>query len=623
MEPADELHPLLRHQLDTLALPEAAAPAMLLQRVSCAYADADRERDRLLGHAQTRTSALELSEARLQNLVSLSADWIWEQDAELRMSYISEGVRSATGLDPQQLLGKRRESFIDFDAPVSASAEYQACVAAHQPFRNFTYGLRKPDGGKCWIRISGEPIFAADGSFAGYRGVGSDVTAATLAARQVEQLARFDSLTGLPNRATFMDELERALARARRLGHTFAVGFIDLDRFKNINDSLGHAAGDELLKVMARRLPNALRETDLVARLGGDEFVVLIEGHATAPTLALVGQKLLGAICEPLAIAGRAFQISASLGLALFPGDGDDAATLLKHADAAMYQAKAQGKNNTQFYARQLSDKTAREFALEADLRQAVARDELVLHYQPKVTLAGDSVRGVEALLRWAHPQHGLLSAGEFIPLAEERGLIVPIGRWVIQAACRQLRDWRAAGVPALRCAVNLSALQLSNESLIDDITAAITGCALEPAWLEVEITESALMADPVRANGILQRLHALGVHITIDDFGIGYSSLAYLKRFPAQTLKIDRSFVSGLPDDRDDLAITRAIIAITHSLELNVVGEGVETEAQLALLRRLGCDEAQGYLLGRPMAAQALVQLLAARGTRGTFAAA
>ena len=427
------------------------------------------------------------------------------------------------------------------------------------------------------------------------------------------KLARYDALTGLPNRNMFIDELERTLARARRSGDNFALFFIDLDRFKNINDSLGHGAGDRLLQVMATRLRELLRDSDLVARLGGDEFVVLLEGSADPKALAGVARKALAAVAEPVLIDGRSFQVTGSVGISLYPQDGSDAATLLKNADAAMYLAKDSGKNTFQFYTAQLAAHSAQQFALESDLRAALSRDELQLHYQPKVRLSDGAIIGMEALLRWLHPQRGLLAPGAFIALAEDSGLILPIGQWVLGAACRQIRAWRDAGLHVPRCAINLSARQFVTDTLVDDVTRTLAAHGLEAGALEVEITESVLMADPQRANRTLLGLHDMGVHIAIDDFGTGYSSLAYLKRFPAQTVKIDRSFVSGLPTDRDDAAITQAVIAMAHSLGLEVVAEGVETQAQMDYLRGLGCDEAQGYLIGRPMAATLLQSRLTA----------
>ena len=629
------LHALLQRQLKRLGLgPEAGPPDVagwqqLLQRVSRAYEDHDQERyllersqdlaseemaqlyatvradrDHLDARVRERTAALQRSEGRLQSLLSLSADWIWEQDEQLRFTYVSESIVAATGTTPQALLGKVRLADSSFDAAPEAVATYQACIEARRAFRDFTFQRTRPDGSKRYICTSGEPVFDDGGSFRGYRGVSRDVTQAMLAEQKVHELARYDSLTGLPNRNMFLGELDRSIARAMRQGGEFAIFFIDLDRFKTINDTLGHDAGDELLRTMADRLQQSLRKNDLVARLGGDEFVVLLEGASTGADLATLANKLLQVIAEPVTVQGLAFLVTGSIGIGCWPVDGEDAATLLKHADAAMYLAKEKGKNKLQFYTAELADMAARQFELESALRLGLVRDELVLHFQPKVSVADGTILGLEALVRWHHPARGLVPPDEFIPLAEERGLIVPLGRWVLQATCRQIRDWRSAGLHSPPVAVNLSARQFADDDLVDHIETAMARYGVTPADIEVELTESALMADPERAKEVLGRLNRLGIRISIDDFGTGYSSLSYLKRFPAETVKIDRSFISGLPLDGDDTAITQAVIAMAHSLGMAVVAEGVETSEQLALLRKLGCDEAQGYLLGRPVVA-------------------
>ena len=635
-------HALLARQLKRLGLdasapPDAAGWQALLERVSRVYEEHDKERylvqrsqdlaseemaalyaalraerDQLDSRVRERTEALRLSESRLSSLLSLSADWIWEQDAELRFTYFSEGMEAATGLPPSALLGRQRRTEGEAVAPAEELAAFNACVEARRAFRDFTYGLERPDGVRRYIRISGEPVFDEHGSFRGYRGVGRDVTQAALAELKVQELARIDSLTGLPNRNMFFGELDRAIARARRHDQRFGVCFIDLDGFKGVNDTLGHEAGDEVLKLMAQRLRGAVRAGDLVARLGGDEFVVLLEGTSAEAEAESVAQKILAAVGEPLSLRGCRFDLTCSMGVGLYPADGEDAATLVRNADAAMYLAKQSGKNMVQHYTTELADSAARLFALEAELRQAAPRGELRLHFQPKVDIASGRMRSMEALVRWAHPQRGLLMPNEFIGLAEERGLIVPIGRWVIEAACRQIREWREAGLVVPAVAVNLSARQFASDSLGDDIERALRVHEVDPTQFEVELTESALMADPERASAVLQRLDALGVRISIDDFGTGYSSLSYLKRFPARTVKIDRSFIRGLPDDKNDAAITQAVIAMAHSLGLSVVAEGVETDAQLQALRGLDCDEAQGFLLGRPETAEELGRRLA-----------
>ena len=582
-----------------------------------AYADADQDRY-LLERSQELASRemgelhaeLRASQARLANLVALSSDWVWEQDAEGRFTYISDDA-PRVGLNPNWLLGQQRT--VDALPPVAGNCpiDYAERVAARLPLRNFSYGVLLPDGRTLYVRISADPVME-DGRFMGYRGVACDITQATLSEMRVVQLARFDSLTGLANRSTFIDQLELVLAKARAAKSGFAVLFIDLDRFKFVNDTLGHDAGDVLLQVMSSRLAALLRDADMVARLGGDEFVVLIDGVVEPAVLSRMACRLLTELSEPLELRGRTVQVSASAGISLYPTDGQDPATLLKSADAAMYLAKARGKNNFQFFTDELAQRAKQLFALEGDLRQAVARDELVLHYQPQYDTASGQLCGLEALIRWQHPQRGLVSPVDFIPLAEESGLIVPIGRWVMETACRQIREWRDAGFEPPRCAINLSARQFASDHLVEDLNDALAARALDASALELELTESALMADLDHAQQSLHRLRSLGLRIAVDDFGTGYSSLANLKRFPAHALKLDRSFVSGLPHNRDDVAITRAVIAVAHSLQLEVVAEGVETHEQLALLRTLGCEKVQGFLLGRPMTPDALRPSLA-----------
>lgn len=618
------LHPLLQRQLRRLgvdpALPAEIAKAMplLLQHVSRAYADADQDRY-LLEHSQEVASQemgelyqrLQASKVQLASLLSLSTDWVWEQDSDLRFVYVSEHV-NADGLPLDKLLQGQR--MLHELRPLSATAEREmrGLLAARAPFRNFTCSLLQANGERLFIRVSGEPAFDGE-RFIGYRGVGSDVTQAARAEERVLQLASFDSLTGLVNRNTFMTRLDAALARASDSARPLVLFFIDLDRFKTINDSLGHDAGDELLKVMAARLQGLMREGDIVARLGGDEFVVMLDGIVDPAVLSKVADRMLNTLCEPLRLSDRPVQVSASIGISVFPADGNDAATLLKSADTAMYLAKTCGKNNFQFFTPQLAQRAAAHFALEADLREALPRGELRLHYQPKFDTASSVLVGMEALVRWQHPKRGLLSPGEFIELAEESGQILVLGRWVLEQACRQARAWRQEGLLPPRISVNLSVRQFVGDSLVQEVHDALAVSALESAALEVEITESLLMSDPEHAQNVLQRLHKIGVAIAIDDFGTGYSSLAYLKHFPAQTLKIDRSFVKGLPGDRGDAAITQAVVALAHSMDLLVVAEGVETSAQLNYLRTLGCDQVQGYLTGRPMPPEQMRLLLGA----------
>ncbi len=610
----DTLNALLRRQLKRLGLRDDGSPPsieawpLLLDKVSRAYTEAEQDRY-LLERSQEVSSGemnelnreLRVAQGRLKSLVSLSSDWVWEQGPDLRFTYFSDQHSDNAGFDPFILLGTRFMEGANYHATHDELAAYRECADVRKPFRDFTFGYTDGSSKRYYMRISGEPIVVF-GEFKGYRGVGTDVTKTRLAEEKVARLASYDGLTGLPNRRSFITEVERALQRSKRSQTPFAVFFIDLDRFKNINDSLGHAAGDTLLKMIASRLTHLLRKTDMVARLGGDEFVVLLENCVDAAMLANIATRALAAIQEPVCIENCCFEVSGSIGISVYPDDCDDAAGMLKHADAAMYLAKSKGKNNYQFYTMELAARAEQQFALEADLRLAIEREEFRLVYQPKINIATGKMVAVEALIRWQHPVRGLIGPGEFITLAEDSGLIAPIGQWVIREACRQAQAWRREGLEAPRCAVNLSVRQFNVDGLIDDVLKALADTHQEASALEVEITESLMMANPERTLQTLMELHRMGVHIAIDDFGTGYSSLAYLKRFPAQTLKIDRSFIKDLPNDQDDATITKALVAMAHSLGLEVVAEGVETEAQLEFLRNIGCDEAQGYLLGRPM---------------------
>ena len=433
--------------------------------------------------------------------------------------------------------------------------------------------------------------------------------------KQAEETLKFvathDSLTGIPNRMVFHQRLDHALSLAQRQKGKLGLMFIDLDRFKLVNDSLGHDAGDALLRDIARRLKASVRGSDTVARFGGDEFVVLVEGLPEALHAGTIARKLLDAISAPMMLKEREVRVTASIGISTFPEDGADAATLLKNADFAMYRAKEQGKNAFRYYSAQLAAHSADRLALESGLRRAIDADQLLLHYQPAFDVASGRLSGAEALVRWRHPDLGLVLPARFIPLAEETGLIEELGRWVLKATCDQLRAWRDQGLTLPRIAINISPRQFLRSDLPGAIERQMRDAGLDPRVLEIEVTEGTVMNEPERMAGILGRIKAMGVSVAIDDFGTGYSSLAYLKRFPLDRLKIDRSFVSGLPEDTDDAAITRSIIAMAHSLRLKVLAEGVETDAQLQFLREHGCDEMQGYLRGRPMPVERFTALL------------
>jgi diguanylate cyclase (GGDEF)-like protein len=432
-----------------------------------------------------------------------------------------------------------------------------------------------------------------------------------LAEDQLRFIGTHDSLTELPNRTMFNEGLRHALNQSARHNRGLAVMFIDIDRFKVVNDSLGHSAGDRLLQDCAKRLTECLRESDIVARLGGDEFVVMIENFTGPRDAITVAQKVLVALATPFFVDGQEFLMSASIGISTFPDDGADVETLVKNADIAMYRAKDQGRNNYQFYSAQMNKHTFERLAMESSLRRAVERNEFVLHYQPKLDLRTGAIAGVEALVRWKHPDWGMVSPAQFIPLAEETGLIVQIGEWVLKTACEQSRQWRDQGMPGVRVAVNLSARQFAQESLLQDVARIIAESGLTPESLELEITESMVMQNPERARETLQKLKAMGISLSMDDFGTGYSSLAYLKKFPIDCVKIDRSFIKDIPVDADDMAITKGVIALGHSLRLKVVAEGVETKEQQEFLQANDCDEMQGFLFSKPLPAEEVTTLL------------
>ncbi len=431
------------------------------------------------------------------------------------------------------------------------------------------------------------------------------------AEERIQYLAYYDGLTGLPNRTLFSQRLNHALAQAQRYKKALAVLFIDLDRFKNINDTLGHEAGDSLLQEMAKRLADCLRESDTVARLGGDEFVVLLEEVADPKYAANVARKIIAAALNPFLLKGGEYHITASIGISTYPDDGEDEQTLMKHADIAMYLAKDHGKNNYQFYSAQINAHSFERLALESSLRHALERNEFLLHYQPKIDMKTGDFTGMEALIRWQHPDLGMVSPALFIPLAEETGLIVPIGRWVLKTACAQNKAWQEQGLPRLRISVNLSARQFTEENLVQDVARVLEETGLEPELLELEITESMVMYNPDQAVKLLSELKAMGLYVAIDDFGIGYSSLSQLKRFPIDTIKVDRSFIKDLMENRDDAAITEAIIAMGKSLNLNVIAEGVETSEQVNFLRDHQCDEMQGYYFSKPIPENEFADLL------------
>jgi diguanylate cyclase (GGDEF)-like protein len=431
---------------------------------------------------------------------------------------------------------------------------------------------------------------------------------------QIDRVVHYDTLTNLPNRLLFLDRLDQELIRAQRDNSMMALLTIDLDRFKQVNDSFGHPVGDQLLQAVAERLSSQIRACDTVSRIAGDEFCLVLTGVKTTHAAGDAAQKLLDSFAHnSISIGDSEIYITLSIGISIYPVDGVNTTTLLKNADAALHQAKNEGRNNFQYYSGQMNATAWQYLKLETELRHALERDEFVLHYQPKVDMESGKVIGMEALLRWQNPERGLVAPGEFIPLLEDTGLILPVGEWVLRAACKQARAWQAAGIADVHIAVNLSTLQFKQPDFAGLVLGILKENDLDPALgtIELELTETLLMNNAAGAVDTLIKLHEAGIRFSIDDFGTGYSSLSYLKRFPISSLKIDQSFVRDLSSDHHDDAIVAAIIALGHSLGLNVIAEGVETTSQLAQLRKKGCNEMQGFLFSRPVPAADMTHLL------------
>ncbi|HZI82441.1 MAG TPA: EAL domain-containing protein [Casimicrobiaceae bacterium] len=582
------LHNLLQRQLGQLGLGTDQAPGAPVWREFLATVSAE----------------LAKSEDRFRSLTSLSSDWFWEQDAAFRFTSISGRFNVATGMSEAEHLGRTRWELPGVIPPEGGWTAHRLRLAAHATFHDLELKRCLADGSYRYSLVSGEPVFDEDGKFRGYRGVGRDITEQKAAQEKVNRLARFDTLTGLFNRSAFFDCFDHAVDRAAREHAQLAVLFIDLDRFKDVNDGLGHIIGDDVLKVMAQRLQRAVRSSDTLARLGGDEFVLLAENAASGAAIADVAQRVVATLAEPIKLQDQECRLGASVGIALYPVDGQDAPTLLKNADIAMYRAKASGRNGFAFFSQALDQPQKERMLLGASLHRALELDQLRLLYQPKTSVATGSMIGVEALIRWEHPERGLLLPESFIPFAEESGLILGFGRWVMRNACRQAIAWQSQGLPPFTVAINLSARQFNDPELASSIFGTLKETGLDPRLLELEITESVMVDQHERALATLSEIKATGVRVSIDDFGTGYSSLARLKKLPIDAVKIDRSFVGDIAIDPDDAAITTAIIAMAHSLRLRVVAEGVETHEQARFLRDRGCDEMQGYLFGRPVAA-------------------
>ncbi len=543
------------------------------------------------------------SEERFRSLTELSTDWYWEQDENFRFTMISQSVgRLQTG----DFIGNARWELPLEGVSAEQWAEHRKLLDAHKPYTNFNYKVRGNQGELRSVLVSGFPFFNEQGKFQGYRGTGTDVTEREASEQRIEQLAYHDTLTGLPNRLLIQDRFEQAIAYASRTQKRTALLFLDLDHFKNTNDALGHHIGDMLLKEVTARLQGCIRETDTLSRQGGDEFLLVVPDLAQSDDIIPMLSKIMELFRQPFSISGHEILTTVSIGIAMFPDDGEDFDSLRQKADMAMYQAKAAGRNTYRYYDISMNKDVVEHLFIQNGLRLALERNEFLLHYQPQIDLASNRIIGVEALLRWQHPEQGMIPPGRFIHVAEESGLIVPIGERILHEACRQAMKWQQAGLPPIYMAVNLSAIQFRREGIVGTVRNSLALTGLKPEWLELELTESIMLHNAEHTLSTLNDLKQLGVKLSIDDFGTGYSSLAYLKRFDIDKLKIDQTFVRDLATDPEDEAIVRAIIQMAKSLNLKTIAEGVETEDMLNRLIQFECDEVQGYLFARPMPAEA-----------------
>ncbi len=554
-------------------------------------------------------SLIEESEVRHRTLVELMPDAIWIHSGGLLAFLNPAALRLFGAQSPEQLLGTAAAERVppEFRQQIADGTYHDLAAAQQQP--RHTLQLVRLDGALVDVEYFGCAIRHnhADAEMC----VAHDITERRLHEKAIEYQATHDMLTGLPNRTLFLDRLTHALQRAERHKGKLAVMFVDLDKFKNVNDALGHSVGDELLRQVAGTLRQCVREFDTVARLGGDEFVLLLDYPLADATPAMVAERIGCRLGQPVELAGQQHVVTSSIGISVFPADGARAEALLRQADIAMYRAKESGRNRYQFFTREMQSRLDARLALEQGLLRAVQRDEFVLHFQPQIELSSGRIIGMEALLRWQSPDLGLVPPLQFIPVAEESNLIVVIGRWVIEKACATLRAWQDAGVPVVPVAINVAASQFSHQDLEQVVSQMLCQYRIEPGLLELELTESLSMDDPEATIALMQRLKQAGVAMSIDDFGTGYSNLSYLKRFPIDKLKIDQSFTRGLTSNPEDHSIVTAVIRLAHSLGLRAIAEGVETQAQLDLLAGLGCDQIQGYLFSRPLPEQDMVALL------------
>jgi diguanylate cyclase (GGDEF)-like protein/PAS domain S-box-containing protein len=562
--------------------------------------------------------ALFVEKERAQVTLNSIGDGVISTDVSGNITFLNIVAEKMTNWSWKEAAGRRMsEVFRIVDGATHKAVRDPMTLAIE---RNKTVGLTvncvliSRDGREYAIEDSAAPIHDRSGCVTGAVIVFHDVSAARALSLQMTHSAQHDIVTGLPNRILLNDRITQSIALARRNNRSIALLFLDLDHFKYINDSLGHDIGDDLLLCVSTRLLAGVRGSDTVSRQGGDEFVILLSEISHPEDAVTSAKKLLASISAPCFIEGHDLHIDGSIGISVYPADGKDAETLIKNADTAMYHAKESGRNNFQFFTAEMNLKSVERQSLEGSLRRAIERDEFMLHYQPKVNLITGEITGVEALIRWQQPDRGLVSPAQFVPIAEDCGLILPIGRWVLREACRQACEWRAAGLPFKRISVNVSVAEFRDKAFVKHVATILAETGLDPCYLDLELTEGVLMAEAESTGAILYALKAIGVHLAVDDFGTGYSSLSYLRQFPIDVLKIDQSFVRQITADPDDSSIVSAIIDMGKNLKQRVIAEGIETQEQLVFLRAHRCDEGQGYLFSRPVPASEFGRLLASR---------
>lgn len=554
--------------------------------------------------------ALAQREKRFRTIVEKSWSGVVLLDGQLRFSFAGSSTQHLIGYDEEELIGRPLFDFVHPRDLVAAQRIFSSVLESENQEAHGELRFRHKDGSWVWLEGFGQNLLhepSVGAIVVNYR----DVSQRKETEKQLEYRAYYDSLTGLPNRLLFRDRLVNSLGQARRNRVGLAVMYLDVDHFKLINDGLGHSFGDALLADIAKRLEGSLRASDTISRIGGDEFSILLPEVTSAEGVAGVARKILDSLVEPFRVDGHDLFVTASIGISCFPTDGDDVETLLKCADAAMYRAKELGRNQAQLFTASMNERYVRRLALEQHLHHAVERDQLELWYQPIYDRARRRIVSVESLLRWRDPRRGMVQPAEFIQLAEETGLIIPIGEWALRTACMQLRRWQDEGLPALRVAVNISAVQLQQRGLVDVVRAALEESGIAPETLQLEITESAAMQNFELTMSVLQELRTMGVSVAVDDFGTGQSSLIYLKHFPIDTVKIDKEFLRDVTSDETAAAIVSYVINLAHTLQLRVVAEGVETEDQYTFLRHYGCDLMQGYLFSKPLPASQVFPFL------------